>query len=331
MISSGRKKPTCHSCGHPMAGHKRPNGSPVCPRNTASLSPYPSPSPTPSSRRRSVSMIPTNYPDRPQSLLSRISPADVRFSPTPSGYWHRQNPNWTEPEHYARIPSHAPHQMPRRGETVAPWESTELNDSVAGSPPRGDSEPPGFGEEEDWSQEVQEDEADDADSLRAVSPAPSNGFARFSQHLVKMLGHSTPVVAEYSAPSHEVFSIEHAAQEEGLYSRIERRRTIVKAEPASPEGKLDEPSRSIAREGSWRIFVGRDRSTVDDRATSYATRRATPPPHEPYDYSTGLIAERNERVGTFPIDPRMIRQNFCDVIIAAVLSAVCVVLFLSYM
>ena len=37
---------------------------------------------------------------------------------------------------------------------------------------------------------------------------------------------------------------------------------------------------------------------------------------EPYDYAQGLVRERNERVGTYPVDPVRIRSTFVDTLIA---------------
>ncbi|KAI0960139.1 hypothetical protein AcW1_004743 [Taiwanofungus camphoratus] len=72
---SPRKRPLCHTCGSPMAGHKRPRGSPVCPGLEAS------PPPSPAGRnplRRTAAVADFEIPD--------------------SGYWHRRNPNWVERE-----------------------------------------------------------------------------------------------------------------------------------------------------------------------------------------------------------------------------------------
>ncbi|KAI0355305.1 hypothetical protein OH77DRAFT_1479745 [Trametes cingulata] len=329
--SSARRKPVCHACGTPMTGHKRPHGSPVCPRDSAS----PSPSPSPSASRSRTSKSPAYQPAKPPSLLSRLGPVvdseDVTFSPTPSGFWHRRNPNWVDPEHYARIPSHAAHTVPRRGETVASWNSTELDEDAAAASVHGESP----------EAEYVESDCEDADSQRTVSPAPSSGsFSSLRRGMSKLFSRGTRLASVYTAPSEEVAVIEQVAQERGLAATAVRRRPLVKAEPPSPSSHLDDDHAShstLVRENSWLVYVGRDRSAVDAlaashaAATSAAPHAAVPPEREPYDYDAGLVGERNERVGAFPVNPRDIRQNYCDVIIAAVVSAFCAVWFLSLM
>ncbi|CDO73831.1 hypothetical protein BN946_scf185015.g160 [Trametes cinnabarina] len=336
IMLSSRKKPVCHSCGHPMEGHKRPNGSPICPRDSATPSPSPSPLANRSSRNRSRSGTPAHYdtpPPPPRSLLSRISPRDVRSSPTPSGYWHRQNPNWVEPEHYSRFPQHVPVPLPQRGETPASWQSTELIESVEDLRTPEPEVHYVYGDDEEVEEDqLEDDEGEDTGSQRTVSPPPSRSITRFMSNMASMLGRSTPVTTEYSAPADEVFAIEHAAEKQGLYTRVVHR-PVVKPEPESPSNGLSGRSQSLAREGSWRIFVGRDPDVVKARAESHVAYRPgrSSSPREPYDYDRGLDSQLNERVGTYPVDPRTIRQNFCDVIIAAVISAFCAVWFLSYM
>ncbi|KAI0375957.1 hypothetical protein BV20DRAFT_27983, partial [Pilatotrama ljubarskyi] len=323
--SSARKKPVCHACGTPMAGHKRPNGSPICPR--ASASPLPS-------RSRPASKTPARHSAEPPSLLSRLGPSpqdpDVSFSPTPSGFWHRKNPHWVDPEHYARIPTHAVHTVPRRGETLASWNSTELDESAAAASIYGDRvSPSSHGSEQEEGEYVPSD-GEDGSSQRTLSPTPSSGsFSTLRRGLSKILGRGTALASVYAAPSDEVVAIEHAAHERGLTTAAVRRHPLVKAEPPSPSSRLDDASSStLARDKSWLVYVGRDPSAVNALAASHG---APPPEREPYDFDTGLVAERNERVGTYPVDPRAIRQNYCDVIIAAVVSAFCAVWFLSWM
>ena len=355
--SSERKKPVCHTCGYPMAGHKRPHGSPVCPRDSAS--PTRSLSKTPSA----ISDSPSPPPERdtvgrfvsPPSLLSRIGPYDVRyseeptlsersspeefrFSPTPSGYWHRRNPNWVEPEHYAHM---SMHQVPQRGETLASWNSTELDEPdepVAGPSGlhryRGHS---GFSEERGMSEEtrspsVEEVCPDDASSVASsqdtVSPAPSQ-FARLSRQISSVLGRTTPFATVYAVSRDKAPAVEYAAQRHNMRTRRVQRRNTVKAEPTSPGSRLGTDD-TVSSEGSLRVIVARDSMAADEVAARYnaPARMAT---REPYDYDAGLVQELNERVGTYPINPYMIRPNFCDVIIAGVVSAFCAVYFLSVM
>ncbi|KAI0832736.1 hypothetical protein BC628DRAFT_1414991 [Trametes gibbosa] len=350
---SSRKKPTCRSCGQPMAGHKRPTGIPICPRTSLSPPPPPpfrtaaepaTPPPTSAEPR-----IPPRPSDSSPDLLSRISPEDVRFSPTPSGYWHRQNPYWVEPAHYARMPLHAVHVVPQRGETVASWNSTELDEASADAPPTH-GEPLSREHAVDDIAKDPEDApgcSEPACARATPSPSPSIAFTRLGRHVSKILAHRTPLAALYSAPSEDVFALEHAAHEQGLSTAVVRSpRSAVKAEPASPAGVSHDDDdggggwsrASLTRESSWWVFVGRDRGAVHALAGSQARTAAAAAAaargkdgREPYDYDRGLEKARDERVGAYPVDPRTVRQNFCDVIIAAVLSAVGVVWLLSSM
>ncbi|KAL1939985.1 hypothetical protein VTO73DRAFT_9320 [Trametes versicolor] len=318
--SSSRKKPICHSCGEPMAGHKRPNGSPICPRDSAS--------PSPPRSRTLQTTTPPRAPGGP-TLLSRISPESVRFSPMEDdGYWRRQNPNWVEPAHYARMSSA---QAPQRSDTDASWHSTELDEVAAASPPQG------VRLSHDSVEEVEREDVDDSDSDYANTPSQTSSFTAVTRQISKLFGRSTPLASVFSAPSEEVMAIENVAHEHGLSTAVVHRpRAIVKAEPTSPGAAVAGRSRStLARESSWWVFVGRDRSALDALAGSQArtalAAAATKPEREPYDYDTGLLKEQNESVGAYPVDPRKIRQNFCDVIIAAVVSAFCAVWLLSLM
>ncbi|KAI0638491.1 hypothetical protein C8Q77DRAFT_1154126 [Trametes polyzona] len=321
---SSRKKPVCQKCGMPMAGHKRPQGSPVCPRGPAS------PSPARSSCSPEAS-TPSRASHEPPSLLSRISPEHVRYRSSSSGYYRRQNPNWVEPEHYARMPSHAPIQVPRRGETVASWQSTELDVQSDATPPSGE---PVYHEIDDDEEEY------DTEGLNATefpkvfpsvspSPAPSDSFTRFGRHLSGIFGRSTPVAAVYDAHSGDVMAIEHAAQTEGLATAaVHRPRRAVKAEPTTP-GEASGSRTTLGRESSWLVFVGRDGSAVDALAQSQTPVVRLSPTPEPYDYDKGLNRERNERVGAYPVDPRRIHPTFCDMIFLCVFSSFAAVFWLS--
>ncbi|KAH9855041.1 hypothetical protein C2E23DRAFT_49603 [Lenzites betulinus] len=320
---SSRKKPVCHSCGHPMAGHKRPAGSPVCPRVSASPSP---------AHSHTTSATPTPAPDPAPTLLSRISPEDVRFAPTSSGYWHRRNPHWVEPEHYARIPSHAAHEVPKRGETVVSWHSTELDELSVHAPSHGRPL-----SQEYAAQEVPSDSEEDegaeitADSTRQTRSA---SFTLLGRQVSKIFGDMLPLASLYGAPTEDVRSLEHAAREHGLATAVVRSpRTTVKAEPSTPDKASDSGSSraGLSREFSWWLFVGRDRSAVNALADSQTAAAGARRQREPYDYDKGLVKELDERVGAYPVNPRAIRQNFCDVIIAGVVSAFAVVWILSYM
>ncbi|KAH9948781.1 hypothetical protein B0H21DRAFT_731926 [Amylocystis lapponica] len=93
-MSPLRKRPQCQKCGSPMAGHKRPQGLPVCP--------------------------------------DKGSPSPERSSPTPisafdfsrAGNWHWKNRNWVDPPR-------APQVEPDR-RSMNSWVTTEPAESAAG-------------------------------------------------------------------------------------------------------------------------------------------------------------------------------------------------------
>lgn len=78
LSPSLRKRPHCHTCGTPMAGHKRENNLPICPVKHESGLNSPPPSPP---RGRSPARVSNN----------------AAFGIPASGPFRRRNPNWTEP------------------------------------------------------------------------------------------------------------------------------------------------------------------------------------------------------------------------------------------
>ncbi|KAF8872764.1 hypothetical protein BD779DRAFT_328460 [Infundibulicybe gibba] len=90
-----RKKPHCRTCGLPMAGHKRPYGSPVCPPSSLSLFDSPQPKEPPITQ---VVLGPLRY----------LAPVEPPSSPTipRQDVWLKRNPNWGEKSpQRARVPS----------------------------------------------------------------------------------------------------------------------------------------------------------------------------------------------------------------------------------
>ncbi|KAM5534795.1 hypothetical protein V8D89_011511 [Ganoderma adspersum] len=326
---STRKKPVCQKCGLPMAGHKRPHGAPICPRDdSAPASPQPAPR--------------TTFPP-------------FEFNPSASGYWERQNPNWTEPESYAR--QTRPFVVHERGSS---WVSTERDGGSQGTPSRQQpfkSPPPipevidvdaedGIEEvehrsvgsqelENEYAQEYEQPEpAEGDDSDTSSNGSSSTIIKRVTRRLSSVIGRGTPLASLYASPREQVSAITTAAEAEGLYTRIvhlnrgSAEATSFKEEPATPV-------RTFARrEGSWMIAVGRDHGAVNALVNA-----ATPPKPtmrfqsegmlEPYDYDRGLSRELNERVGSYPDDPRWIRNTFFDILVAGAVGGLVVFYCLS--
>ena len=330
---SGRKKPVCQKCGHPMAGHKRPYGAPICPRDETA--PAPSPSPTPTLE----STLPVAGPSK-SSRKKGLSPEFV-FEPSASGYWHRANPNWVDPDQMSK--PIAPVGTPQRGDS---WVSTERDSSSATSPPRRRGLPnPGVihidvdvdvherersrysgsqmdeGEDEHEHGEFHGGDGEEFSDTQSISSASSDAtiLKRMTRGLSRAIGRSTPLASLYSSPRDELNTITSAAQAEGLYTRVvhhHRPITGVKDEPVTPTRTTP------TREHSWWVAVGRDRGAVDALVQSRTPGSARAesvdvvPEDGPYDFDRGLDTTRNERVGTYPVDPRTIRSTFFDTLLA---------------
>ncbi|KAI1796088.1 hypothetical protein LXA43DRAFT_970013 [Ganoderma leucocontextum] len=331
-----RKKPVCQKCSLPMAGHKRPHGVPVCPRDDSAPA---SPS--------------------PQLTRKNLSP-NFDFNPSASGYWHRPNPNWVEPESYAK--QTRPMDVPQRGPS---WVTTERDDRSQGTPSRHQpirSPPPAhevidvdaedeheeagdgyrglqepeheYDQEHDhYGHEEPAEEGDDSDTSSNASSVTI--LKRMTRRLSRAIGRGTPLASLYSSPREQVPAITSAAQAEGLYTRI----VHLNRGPTEATGFKDEaatPTRTFARrEHSWMIAVGRDQGAVN----AFVESAGTPPKPalrlqpegmlEPYDYNRGLSGERNERVGSYPDDPRWIRNTFFDILVAGAVGGLVVFYCLS--
>lgn len=326
---STRKKPVCQKCGHLMAGHKRPHGVPVCPRDDSA-------------------------PASPQSAARKTTvpaPMPFDYNPTPSGYWHRPNPNWVEPASYAK--QTRSYDVPQRGPS---WVSTERDGGSQGTPSRQQpfkSPPPAHEvidvdaeddiqevgreyagshhDEQEYLEEEPTDEDDDSDTSSNRSSATI--LKRVTRRLSSAIGRSTPLASLYSSPREHVPTITTAAHAEGLYTRVVHlnRRPVdgFKEEPSTPVRTFAE------REHSWMIAMGRDQVAVNALVDSAATppnptRRLQPEGvFEPYDYDRGLSRERNEQVGSYPEDPRWIRNTFFDILVAGAVGGLVVFYCLS--
>ena len=103
---SGRKKPICQRCGQLMAGHKRPYGAPICPRDETA----PASSPTPSLTLEPT--LPVVSAAAPSKTARRGLTPDFVFNPSASGYWHRKNPNWVDPDTFPTPATSQPRRRP---------------------------------------------------------------------------------------------------------------------------------------------------------------------------------------------------------------------------
>ncbi|TFK22359.1 hypothetical protein FA15DRAFT_523408 [Coprinopsis marcescibilis] len=96
-----RRKPTCQKCGAFMEGHKRLQGSPVCPR-TSPASSLLSPPATPERNYTTPSETLGTTAEVTRTLNRATSPSTeaLKLTRLPGGGWHRRNPNWTSGSAY---------------------------------------------------------------------------------------------------------------------------------------------------------------------------------------------------------------------------------------
>lgn len=221
-MSPNRKRPQCHTCNHPMAGHKRPNGAPVCP---TSASPQPQDSlPSP--------------PTSPSPGSSRQTKRTITALPT-SGRW--VNPNFVEP-------SRAPALTSERRDTPMTWVSTEP----------ADDQPPVKNETQTAAPRPSPDviECMVNESVSTSSPSSSSSTSTRLQRTLTWLGSGVPLATVFSTPREEITALTRGARERGLHAGIAHfPRDVVKREPSSVNSPLE-------RQSSWRVFIGRDAGAV---------------------------------------------------------------------
>ncbi|KAM6496203.1 hypothetical protein JOM56_008909 [Amanita muscaria] len=93
VISTGRKKPHCRTCGLPMEGHKRNGraGSPLCPTQS---SPHVKP---PLHQPFALPQYASAPPQTDFKFKTRETPSTRQALVIPeSGPWHWRNPNWID-------------------------------------------------------------------------------------------------------------------------------------------------------------------------------------------------------------------------------------------
>lgn len=305
-MSPGRKKPVCTKCNELMVGHRRPNrGVPICPKDDSdkvvhdlsrSRTPTPTRSPVPQRAPQAA------YPS-PQASPIRRSSAELTFKRGKS--WHYQNPNWvTDPK---------PEMSPSRASNAS-WVSTEIDPEAAAMPPSTrdarwlahHGRPSAVAEADVGEEDEDDGNASDASSSISLRGASSMLLSNpISRSLSRVLGSSSPLAAILSTPREEIPRVRAAAAKRGLYAGVVHRPTHIKAEPED-EGRLK-------AESSWRVVLGRDKDLVQCVVDAQQPDAAV---QEPYDFSRGLQVERNEKVGTYPLDPRSLRMSYFDMIIA---------------
>ncbi|KAH9943172.1 uncharacterized protein BXZ73DRAFT_87563 [Epithele typhae] len=348
MSPTGNKTRRCHKCGQPMKGHKRPGaGVVVCPIG-------PTGSPAPTETTEIVAPSAAAGPSRaPQARKDDFFAPQFVLDISSSGYGHRVNPNF-RPDDVQK-----PISPPRRDNS---WVSTELDERSAGSPARrprrnvpgivqetiarfpsansymtipvrlGDhiihEREEGYGghceddyEEEEEYEANEENKGDSSDTQSATGKSTGPTLMqRMTRSLSTILGRDEPHAVVYRIEREDARAAEARAVEQGMYCRVaygqrhitpvagpSRSESIVKPEPTTPHRLTD-------NDGMCWFAIGDNRDAVDAAI-------------EPYLEPTGALAAAPCR--DYPIDPRTIRPNFVDTLVAGAVGGLVVFYCLS--
>lgn len=259
-MSPTRKRPQCHTCNTPMAGHKRPNGQLLCPGTDAYMA-----APELASRAHS-----------PRSSRSRsVTPIPPPKNPPPTQFPTRGrwiNPNYVEdpnlPQPQPGEVDVAESEEPEFRDTPETWVSTELNDDA----PPVKHEPNSI---------TPRNSPDAIDALvhHSIASSSSSPLTRL-RSTFSWLGESTALATVFSTTRHQVPNLMDKARDFGLHAAMAH----VPHEPVKRE------TSSVGRQQSWRVFLGKDAGVVMHLATL----------HEKEALGALHFGQRNERVGAYP-------------------------------
>ncbi|KAJ3480599.1 hypothetical protein NLI96_g8236 [Meripilus lineatus] len=234
-MSPSRKKPMCQKCGQPMAGHRRPNGIPICPSPKS-----PSPPPVASSSRLSLPPLPPASP----SPLRREDP--ILFDSLPDGTQHRRNPHWVDP-------SPPPNSDLERADTPGSMVPTEPADDNPLSPTT-----PRIKRERDPTLPILIEEDTDenvVDALSSSVTSVASSTSRLSRSLTEVLMNCTPLVSIFGAPREDLTTVTREARRKGLYTAIVHSN---QEETPTRGGSRSTP----APNNSWMVLMGHDVNAV---------------------------------------------------------------------
>ncbi|KAI0797070.1 hypothetical protein C8Q75DRAFT_743246 [Abortiporus biennis] len=272
-MTPARKKPCCQTCGSPMEGHKRPNGSPICPiHNPATDSPvginnnrFPSPSIVQNKDGPSASAPPGSPSPLRRESAGFIIPTDLG----PHGFVHRRNPNWVEPVPTRRSDSF------HRPDTPMTWVSTEPADDIpAVKREIGQSISANFHNQTRrqsggvvLAQQLQQCRSD---SISSSSSSSSNSStpSMIYRSLTQALSTSVPLLSIFRTPMEDVSRVTGEARRQGMYTgllqRPRRQPPLVKRED-SDEGFADMSPNGNAINGpqsEMLVVIGQDMGEV---------------------------------------------------------------------
>ena len=233
--TSLRRRPHCHKCGSPMQGHRRRNGTFVCPGETSIFTetvssthkshstPLPSPPASPGGSPRAS--------PPPSQGFSPVHEKPI-FKPPPGKRWHWRNPNWVSPPRKMRL------------YTPSDWERGSLTPTEPVTGPIGNQRgthlsPNVIREEEEegnhsasWSKTLDEEDNDvpneeefeyfhrhsNSLSPRAWSPFSQSPVTDVS--LDTALRASTPLFKVFRTPLEDLDGVRRTAQRDGKHVAI---------------------------------------------------------------------------------------------------------------
>lgn len=343
-MSPARKRPTCHTCGSPMAGHKRPNGILVCPitvihevepeppKSTTNhgcnaldlsspdpCSPAPSPAPStspPALRREQSIIIPNhwvnpNFVESPHAAASAFRRPAIDRAGTPN--------TWVSTEPADDIP------VKREREVFETFDPTETVDD--GLFPSGSTAGPSL-------------YAHTHTNNASASASSSGGLRRTFTNLLR---NSRPVASLFSTPRDEVDGIAEEARRNGLYTGLIHRPRpspleAVKEETSVPGALPRTPGAragggggrggGLDRASSWWLVLGHSAEAVghlldlQDRGTraKFATDATLSPLSSPGAIGAGM-GTGLESPPYPPLDKLSVRNSYMDLIIASCIGA----------
>ncbi|KAI0091842.1 hypothetical protein BDY19DRAFT_927076 [Irpex rosettiformis] len=241
-----RKRPRCQKCGNFMAGHKRRNGTIVCPLEQE-CDPFPVDEPTLISSGPSCSNIPLRR-EVAVPVLEKLKAGQV---------YRYRNPNW-EDETVLSIP-YVSRPTPRHSGSPDSWVSTEPADDIPSMRT--------YVKQERQLSAVHESDEIEFMMVRPPSVAPSaspvesssaSASTRLRRSFSSILNNSVPILSMFSAQREDVTKITQTARRNGLHTGVMR-------PPESPievkdEDDYDPPPKQ--RKPLW-VIVGKDPMAVE--------------------------------------------------------------------
>ena len=276
-----RRSPQCHTCGSPMAGHKRPHGFPVCPEQPEAAQADPDPI-----LLRDAPLIPPN----------RFSPApDVRL---PLG-GHFVNPRWVDP---------APEIEDDRI-SHASWVPTEIDGESSSSEEewsQGGSEERVFAALNDDGHDDEDD--DDNDDARSLSAHSSSSVSGISTTLSQLIGNSVPLASVWSTPTRDIAAMGHAAEKAGVSFGVVPAPRFRRGRALKRDGSQNHGD-DLERQNSWWVVMGQDKQAVARMIAKTGPSAEGQEDEEQDPCTSGLV-------GAYPIHYSYLRPTFLDVLIA---------------